>query len=77
MMINKIINYIKDDNFKIVFINNSVNIVNYDNILEIKSDVITIEKEKKIVLIKGEDLRLNKLLDNEILITGLINKIEF
>ncbi len=75
-MIKEIINYIKDDKFKIVYVNNSVDVINYDNIMEVKSDVITIEKEKKLILIKGEELKLDKLLDNEILIRGLIKKIE-
>lgn len=75
-MINKIVNYIKDNNFKINYVNNSVNIVNYDKIIEIENTVITITKEDKIIFIKGSDLRLNKLLDNEVVITGTINKIE-
>ena len=75
-MIKKVINYIKDKNFKIIYFNNSLNIINYDKILEIKSDVITLEKENNYIFIKGEDLRINKLLDDEILITGLVKKIE-
>ena len=75
-MINKLVNYIKDNNFKINYANNSVNIVNYDKIIEIENTVITITKEDKIIFIKGSDLRLNKLLDNEVVITGTINKIE-
>lgn len=75
-MINKLVNYIKDNNFKINYVNNSVNIVNYDKIIEIENTVITITKEDKIIFIKGSDLRLNKLLDNEVVITGTINKIE-
>ena len=75
-MIKKIIDYIKDDKFKINYVNNSVNVVNYDKILEIENEVIRIIKENKLILIKGQDLKLTKLLDNEILITGLINKIE-
>lgn len=75
-MINRLVNYIKDNKFKICYVNNSVNIVNYDKIIEIKDTVITIVKEDKIIFIKGNDLRLNKLLDNEVLITGSINKIE-
>ena len=75
-MMRRIINYIKDKNFKIMYLNNSVNVVNYDKIVEIKSDVITLLKEDKLIFIKGNDLRLNKLMDNEILIVGLINKIE-
>lgn len=74
--IRKIVNYIKDINFKIVYINNSVNIINYDSILEVKDTIITLKKEEKIINIKGEDLRLNKLLENEILVTGLIKNIE-
>ena len=75
-MIKKIANYIKDNNFKIYYVNNSINILYYDNIIEVTSDVITITKENKIILIKGNNLRLNKLLDNEVLITGEIHKIE-
>ena len=75
-MIKKIINYIKDNKFKIIYINNSVDIVNYDNILEVKDDVVTIVKEDKMIFIRGNNLKLNKLLDNEILITGVILKIE-
>lgn len=75
-MIKEIINYIKDDKFKIIYVNNSVDVINYDRILEVTCKMVTLEKEKKIILIKGEELKLDKLLDNEILIRGLIKKIE-
>ena len=75
-MINKIINYIKDDELKINYSNNKVNIVNYEKILEVKNDVVTLIKSNKVINVRGNDLKLNKLLDNEILITGIITKIE-
>ena len=75
-MIKKIANYIKDNNFKINYYNNSLNVVNFDKILEVKDNVVTIIKDNEIILVKGNDLKLSKLLDNEILITGIINKIE-
>ncbi len=75
-MIKKIIDYVKDEKLKIIYYDNSINIVNYDNILEIKDTEITIIKNKKVIIIKGNDLKLNKLLDREVLITGIINKIE-
>ena len=65
-MIKRIVNYIK----------NSVNVINFDKILELTDEVITIIKEDRLILIKGNDLKLTKLLENEILITGLIKKIE-
>ena len=34
MMIKDIINYIKDDKFKIIFTNNSLDIINYDKLLD-------------------------------------------
>ncbi len=76
LMIKKIVNYIKDNTFKINYVNNTINIVNYDKILEIKDNVITIVKDNKNILIKGKDLKLTKLLDNEILINGIIKNIE-
>ena len=74
--IRKIVNYIKDVNFRINYINNSVNVVNYDSVLEVKENIVSLKKEDKIIHIKGEDLRLNKLLESEILVTGLIKSIE-
>ena len=75
-IMDKIVNYIKDSDFKIIFINNSVNIINYDNILEVSDEIVNLSKEDKIISIRGKDLKLNKLLDKEILITGIINQIE-
>ena len=75
-MIKKIINYIKDPYLKITYYENQVNVLNYDKVLEIKDDIIRIIKNNKIIFIYGIDLKLNKLLDNELLITGEIKKIE-
>jgi len=74
--IRKIVNYIKDSNFKIIYFNNSINVINYDSVLEVKENIVSLKKEDKIIHIKGEDLRLNKLLEKEILVTGMIKIIE-
>lgn len=74
--IRKIVNYIKDSNFKIIYLNNSINVINYDSVLEVKENIVSLKKEDKIIHIKGEDLRLNKLLEKEILVTGMIKIIE-
>ena len=75
-MINKMLNYIRDNKLKIFLTNNSVNIVNYEKILDISDEIINIMNNNKIIKINGHNLKLNKLLDNEVLITGHINKIE-
>ena len=61
--IRKIVNYIKDSNFRINYINNSVNVINYDSVLEVKENIVSLKKEDKILHIKGEDLRLNTLFE--------------
>jgi len=75
-MINKIINYIKEPYLKIIYFNNNVDIVNYDKILEIKDDLVIILANNKKIIVRGNNLKLSKLLDKEVLISGLINKIE-
>lgn len=75
-MIDKIVHYVKDNKLRIKYFDNSVNVDNYDKILEVRDDVITFMKDSKHILIKGENLRLSKLLDDEVLIEGIIQKIE-
>lgn len=75
-MIKKIVDYIKDNNFKINYVKNSVDVINFDKILDLTDEIIRIMKDNKVILIRGNELKLTKLLDNEILITGLIKKIE-
>ena len=75
-MIKKIVQYVKDNRLKIKYIDNNLNIDNYSKILEVKEDIITLTKDNKLIIIKGEDLKLTRLMDEEILITGVIKKIE-
>ena len=53
-----------------------VNIVNYDSIQEIGATKISIKSYKDIT-VEGKNLKLSKLLNNEILVTGDIEKIYF
>jgi len=71
----KILKYLNEDNFKIVYENNLLNINNFKEIILISENKIILKEEKEINII-GENMTILKLLDNEILINGLINKIE-
>ena len=73
---NKINNYLNDNTYKIIVFNNTVNINNYLEILDFNSNVISVKHQKGITKIKGKDLVVSKMLDNEILITGNIKEIE-
>lgn len=75
-MLKKINNYINDNNFKLSLYKNKLNIVNYKKILSLEENYISILLEKKKLIIKGSNLFLIKILDNELLIKGNIKSIE-
>lgn len=75
-MLKEINNYINDNNFKLSLYKNKLNIVNYKKLLSIEENYISVLLEKKKIIIKGSNLFLIKILDNELLIKGNIKSIE-
>ena len=73
-MLNKVMNYIKDDCFNITLTNDMINVNNY---LDMEEDKISLRYKKGTLLINGKNLVVKKLLDNEILIVGDILEIDF
>lgn len=75
-MFNKISEYINDNKFRIILYEDKVNIINYKKIITLENNYISILTSNKKILIKGNNLVLNKLLDSEMLIKGNINSVE-
>lgn len=75
-LINDLKNYIVDKELKINILKNKVNIVNYKNIDHFDLEKIIINHDEGIIIIKGDNLVVSKLLDDEILIEGVISNIE-
>ena len=69
--------YITESEFCIHIFENRVNIVNYTGIYGFDDNNIIIKYKNGSISIKGKTLTVCKLLDNEILISGTIEKIEF
>ncbi len=76
MMIDKIRDYIRDDEFRLTIFKDRLHIINYLEILTLSNKQISVDTGDNLIVIKGENLILNKLLDNEILITGKIYTVE-
>ena len=74
-LIRKIDNYINDRSIKIISSNNYVNITNYNKILDFDSNNIDVELSNYNLLIKGNNLVINKMYDNELLVKGEIDSI--
>ena len=74
---NYIRSYIIEEEFKITILNNKINIVNYTSIGSFDDSKIIINYNKRIVIIKGNNLVVTRLMSDEILISGKINTLEF
>lgn len=71
------IRYINDNNFKIIYTANTLNVVNYEKINYMEDNKISLFIMNQNIVISGKDLRVKKLLDNEILVVGDFLAIEF
>ena len=68
--------YLMDTTYKIIIKDNTINIINYEEIKDFSSNKIVVKNKKNITTIIGKDLVVSKMQDNEVLITGLIKTIE-
>lgn len=75
-LFNNIREYMINNEFVINIYNDKINIINYTSIGAIENTKILVNGPDKNVLITGEKLALKKMLNNEILISGVIKKIE-
>lgn len=69
--------YLLEQEFKINYINNKLDVVNYTNITHFDSNKIILNYSKGSVIVSGSNLYVSRLLSDEILIEGSIEKIEF
>ena len=70
-------NYFLENQFKVTYLENKVNIVNYESIGHFDSNKIIIRKNSGSVIVNGTNLVVSKLLNDEVLIDGKISNIEF
>ena len=75
-MFRNIREYINETELKITLLKNRVNVLNYERIRDITDKVISLTKGNDKIKIIGNNLKLNKLLDQEVLIIGNILRVE-
>lgn len=75
-MLNSLNSFINDKTFRFTVYENMINIINYNKIISLEDNYISVLSTNKKILIKGNNLILKKLLDKEILIKGNISNIE-
>ena len=78
MHFNGIRSYILEDEFKIVILNNKINIANYYEMGHFDSNKIIVRyTNDKCLIITGSDMCVSKLKKNEVLVEGTFYNIEF
>lgn len=69
--------FILENEFSMHIYQDKINVVNYDSIGHFDSNEVRIYHSKGELLIKGNHLVVSKLMQEEILILGVIKSIEF
>jgi len=69
--------YIYDNKFQILIIDNNINLLNYVDILSFSDSDIIVKCPDYTIIIKGKNLTITKMIDKELVINGNIVNIEF
>lgn len=77
IMLKDLRTYILENEFKINILTGKVDIVNYIEIDHFDDTKVIVRYDKGVVKIKGENLTISKLLNDELLILGKIKVVEF
>lgn len=75
-IINNFRNFILDEELEINVYKNKVNIVNYTSIVNFTSKEIIVNYDEGQIIVTGNNLSISRLLIDEVLISGVIEKIE-
>lgn len=67
--------YLSDLDYKITILNNKVNINNYEEIIDFNDKIIKIRHKNGVTIIKGNNLCVCKMIEEEVLIEGDITSI--
>lgn len=70
-------NYILDEEFQVSYFRGKINIKNYIKINYMEDARISIGYSDGTIIVYGENLKIIKLLDNEILVDGKIEMVEW
>lgn len=77
----KLFNYLErcitDDEFKVIIMNEGLNIINYIEVMDFSSKEISIKYDRGIMIIKGSELVVSKMMDDELFIKGNIKNISY
>ena len=75
-MLEKVDRFLNDREFRFTIYENKIHIINFKQIMTLEENKVSFKSNKKTIHITGNNLVVRKLLEEEMLITGKITKIE-
>ncbi len=75
-MLDKLSNFIDNNEFKFTVYEDKIHFLNFKRIISLEDNFISIISNNKRISITGKNFSLKKILKDEMLITGIITKIE-
>lgn len=69
--------YFLEEKFQMIYFPNQIDIINYQEIDSFDEEKIRIRYQEGLLILSGKNLSISKLLEDEVLISGNIEKIEF
>ncbi|MBR1385959.1 MAG: hypothetical protein IJ568_03920 [Bacilli bacterium] len=75
-MLKSLNRFIKNNDYTINIWENNIDIINFSEILILEENKVVLLINNKRITIIGENLTINKLLDNEILLKGKLKSFE-
>ena len=74
-LINKLDRYLDDKKNEIIIKENSINIINFQEIIDFSINKISVKCNNKIINIEGKNLIISKMIDEELLINGTVSNV--
>lgn len=75
-MFNKLVKYLKNDEYLISLSNSFIHVINYKSIISLNNNRVELMLDDKILIITGEDFIIEKMEKSEMRIKGKITNIE-
>jgi len=76
IMLERLYNYVSDNEFRLTIYQDKINIINFKKIISLEEDYVSFLSPTQKIIITGNHFILNKLLKDELLVTGKVKKIE-
>ena len=75
-MFNKLVKYLKNDEYLISLSNSFIHVINYKSIISLNNNRVELMLDNKILIITGEDFIIEKMEKSEMRVKGKITNIE-